>query len=165
MRNRFTLILRVMLAALVVAFGLMQFAYSHGGYLSTDARQYQQLVWDTMSGLSLWYGVEKLCWLLGITFGAVGILLLFFRIRSGVILLLFSAPLLMVAAVSGAPPPAFPDIERLPVLVLECVTSALWGCVVTYVLTADKMLFSKSPADANAPATKSPKAATAPSPQ
>jgi len=125
MRNRFILVLRVMLAALVVAFGLMQFAYSHGGYLSTDARQYQQLVWDTMSGLSLWYGVEKLCWLLGITFGAVGILLLFFRIRSGVILLLFSAPLLMVAAVSGATPPAFPDIERLPVLVPECVTSAL----------------------------------------
>jgi hypothetical protein len=83
MRNRFTLILRVMLAALVVAFGLMQFAYSHGGYLSTDARQYQQLVWQTMSGLSLWYGVEKLCWLLGIIFGAVAILLLFFEFGAG----------------------------------------------------------------------------------
>ena len=165
MRNRFTLILRVMLAALVVAFGLMQFAYSHGGYLSTDARQYQQLVWQTMSGPSPWYLLYNVCWVLGLISGAVAIVLLFFRIRKGLILLLLCAFLLLVAAVSSAPAPAFPDIERLPVLVLECVTSALWGCVVTYVLTADKMLFSKSPADANVPATESPTAATAASPQ
>ena len=83
--------------------------------------------------------------------GPVAIVLLYFRVRGGLTLLLSCAPLLMVAAEAGAPPSAFPNIERLPVLLLERLTSALWGCVVTYALTAHTVLFSKSTANRTAP--------------
>lgn len=150
MDKRTTLILRIMLAALAVTFGLTLYAQSHRGYFSADARQYQQIVRGTMSGLSLWYLIQKICWLLGIIAGAVAIVLLFFRIRGGLFLLLSCAPLLMMAAASGAPPSAFPNIEPLPVLLLECLTSATWGCVVTYVLTERKVVFATAKANRNA---------------
>jgi len=138
-----------MLAALALLFGLVLYAQAHGGYLSNESRQYQQIVWETMSGLSLWYFVQRVCWLFGVVSGAVAIVLLFFRIRAGVIFLFWCAPVLLIAAISGAPPSAFPDIERLPVVLLECVTSAMWGCVVAYVLTAQTVLFSKPTGETN----------------
>lgn len=144
-------ILRVMLAGLVVAFGLVLYAQRHGPYLSIEARQYQQIVWDTQSGMSLANLAEKVCWSLGTVFGVVAVALLFFRIRIGTILLLLCAPLLGVAAILGAPPLAFPDIEQTTVVLLTCLASAVWGCVMTYVVMANKMLFSKPTTDSSPP--------------
>lgn len=146
--NRFTLIFRSMLAALVVAFGLVLCAQAHGPTLSSEARQYSQLVWETQSGLSLAYAAQKVCWLLAVALGGIGIALLFLRFRGGLVLLLLSAPMFFAAAVLDAPPPAYPDIGQTTVVLLECITSALWGSVVTCGLLADRILLPKPTPDA-----------------
>jgi hypothetical protein len=138
--------LRVLLAGLVVVYGLtlyLQWYWPDLSDLSVESRQYQQMVWATMSGLSLSYALQKLCLLLGNVVGALGIALLFFRVRSGLPMLLVSGPLLGAAALLGSPPAAFPDIEPITVTVFWCVSSAIWGCAVTYALVGKEILFSK----------------------
>jgi len=140
--------LRVMLAGLVVAYGFTQYVqWWYAPFLSLETRQYQQIASEVMSGLSLGFGLQKLCWLLGNFVGALGIALMFFRIRIGVSMLLASPSLLIAATIFGAPEPAFPDIELTIAKLLWCMTAAIWGSVVTYALVEGRILFSKQTRD------------------
>jgi hypothetical protein len=146
-RKPSSMILRAMLAALVVAYGLILYLQWHPPKLSREAGQYQADVEMTMSGPSINYALQKLCWLLGNVVGALGIALMYIRIRSGLFMLLACPPLVIAAAVLGAPPAAYPGIEQTTVTVLWCATSAIWGCVVTYALLGDRTLFPKPAED------------------
>jgi hypothetical protein len=143
--------LRVMLAGLVVAYGLTQYVqWWYAPFLSIETRHYQEIATMVMSGLSLKFAVQKLFWLLANVLGALGIALMFFRNRSGLPMLLACPPLLIAATVLGAPEAAFPGIELTAAKLLWCATAAIWGCVVTYALVAlvgDKILFSKRAED------------------
>ena len=138
-----------MLTALVVAYGLTLYVQWHSPDVSREAEQYQQLVSMTMSGLSINYALQKLCWLLGNIVGALGIALMYMRTRGGLAMLLACPPLVIAAAVLGAPPAAYPGIAQTTATVLWCATSAIWGCVVTYALIGDRTLFSRQAEDAS----------------
>ena len=148
MHNPSRLILRIMLICLVLAYGLALYVQWHWPFLSTEATKYQQVVWMTMSGFDLSYGLQKLLWALGNVVGAIGVGLLFFRFRSGLPMLLVSPILLGAAPILGASPSAYPDLGRPTTTILWCVCSAMWGCVVTYALAGDNTLFAQQAADA-----------------
>ena len=96
-----------------------------------------------MSGLDLSYALQKLCSLLGNTIGLLGIVLLSLRVRHGLFMVIGSPPLLIAAATLGASPTAYPDLERLPLIMLWCVNSALWGGVIAYAAMGYKILFRR----------------------
>jgi predicted cobalt transporter CbtA len=136
--------LRVLLAALVVAYGFTQYLqWWYAPFLSVETKEYQRNIFEVLSGPDLRFGLQKLCWLLGNFVGALGIALMFFRIRSGVFMLLACPSLLIAAIIFGAPEPAFPDIELTIAKLLWCLTAAIWGSVVTYALVESRILFSK----------------------
>ena len=110
-------------------------------HLSSEATQYRQLVSDTMSGFSITFALQKVCWVLGNGLGIVGILLLIFRSGYGLPALLLSAPVLSLAALLGSPPPAYPDVQSTPILLLWCLSSATWGGVVVFGFLRRDILF------------------------
>jgi hypothetical protein len=140
-------ILRVLLAVLVAAYAFTLYMQWHWPWLSIEARQYQDIAISVTSGPDLNYALEKLCWLLANLVGALGIALMFFRIRSGVPMLLAGLPLLIAADLFGAPEVAYPFLGRVSTTVLWSVSAATWGCVVTYALVGGKILFSKQTKD------------------
>ena len=140
--------LRVLLAGLVVAYGLTQYVqWWYAPFLSVETKEYQRNVLEVLSGPDLRYLLQKLCWILGNFVGALGIALMFFRIRGGVSMLLACPLLLIAATIFGAPEPAFPDIELTIAMLLWCLTAAIWGSVVTYALVEGRILFSKRTRD------------------
>jgi hypothetical protein len=129
--------LRLLLAGLVVAYGLALYVQWHPPFLSDEAKQYEQISWEVLRGPDLRYFVQKLIWLTGNVVGAIGIIMLFFRHRRGAALLLASPPFLLAATVYGAAGTAFPHVEILLATLLWLVTAAIWGSVVTLALVED----------------------------
>jgi hypothetical protein len=144
MENRTRSIFRLILSALVLAYGLTLILWFYGPERSTPAEQYEQIVDQTMSGLSLWYGLQKLVLIVANGLGAFGIAALFVLARRGLWLVVFSGPLLALAAILGAPPVAFPRTQSISTFLLWCVTSATWACVCTYGLVRRQELFDAS---------------------
>ncbi|HEV7705694.1 MAG TPA: hypothetical protein VGO46_15460 [Gemmatimonadaceae bacterium] len=135
--------LRAGLACLVVAYGLTLYVQRHPPDLSLEAKQYQEISWQVMSGIDLKFGLQKLCWLLGNVGGMIGVVLMFFRFRSGVPMLFICPSLLLAATIFGASEQAFPDLEITAAQLLWYVTAAIWGSVVTYALVGERALFPK----------------------
>lgn len=115
--------------------------------LSSEANQYQQIVFTTMSGFSLDFALQKVCWLLGNSLGILGAILLFFRSGYGLPAVLLSAPLLGLAAVFGAPPAAYPGIEGTSQFLFWCLSSAVWAGVTVYAFAERRVLFAKQRAE------------------
>ena len=135
--------LRGMLVALVVAYASTLYVEWHPHQLSTEATQYQQLAYLTMSGFSIKFMLQKLSWIIGNGFGVLGLILMFIRSQRGT-LFLFMCPLLLgAAALFGAAEPAYPNVESTTALLLWCTTSAIWGCVVVYALLLRDQLFPR----------------------
>jgi hypothetical protein len=125
--RRSILLFRLCLVALALVYILTVHRELVPGELSREATEYEQIAWQVSDGFSLYYGLQKIVLLIGNIAAALGIALGLFRHRFARIPLLVSAPLLLIAALSGAPEAAFPQIEDRLTLVLWCVTSAMWG--------------------------------------
>jgi hypothetical protein len=139
--QRSAAILRGMLTGLVIVYASAVYLEWHPPRLSAEATQYRQLVWLSMSGFSLNYLLQRLCLIVGNSAGALGVALMLVRNRRGLPLLLLCPPLLGVAALSGAAPAAYPDLEGTTTMLLWCGSSAIWGCVVVYALLRRDLLF------------------------
>lgn len=133
--------LRVMLLCLIAVYAMTTYLELHPHGLSAEAMQYRQLVIEIGSGLSLYYALQKVFWALGSVVGLSGAVLLFVRRRSGLLPLALAGPLMCVAALLGAAPSAYPDVEATATIVLWCVSSALWAGAVIYALALRGALF------------------------
>ena len=142
--HRYVTNLRAMLVALLVAYVSTLYVEWGPHKLSTEATQYQQLVYLSMSGFSLTFMLQKLCWIIGNGFGVFGLILMFSRSQRGTPLLFLSPLLLGAAALLGAAPAAYPDIEGATAKLLWCATSAIWGFTVGYALLLRDQLFALS---------------------
>jgi hypothetical protein len=136
-------VFRGMLAILVIAYMSTLYLEWHPPKLSVEATQYHQLVELTMTGFSVNFVLQKLCWLVGNSLGALGVALMFFRSRRGLPLLFLCPLLLGAAALLGTASPAYPDIESTTTMLLWCMSSAIWGCVITCALLRGEALFPR----------------------
>ena len=135
-------VFRLMLVALIITYGLAQYHQWHWGVLSQEAAQYQQIAEAVLNGLSLGAALQKVTWLAGNLSGFVGVGLLFFRYRSGLPMLVVSAPLLGAAPLISAPEPAYPFLGRPTETLAWCAVSAIWASVVTYAALGGPTLLS-----------------------
>lgn len=133
--------LRCMLVFLVLVYAAALYCEWRPMNLSVEATQYRQLVWQASSGFSLSYALQKGGLIIGSAMGVLGVSLLFLRIRRGLILLILAAPILVVAALLGAAPAAYPDVEPATTTILWCTAAALWGSAVVYALVQRRELF------------------------
>jgi hypothetical protein len=137
-------IIRGLLVALLITYSSALCVEWNPQRLSTEAAQYQQLVHLSMSGFSLKFMLQKTFWLIGNVFGVFGLILMFIRSKRGTLPLLLCPLLLTIAALLGAAPAAYPNIEGETAMLLWCATSAIWGCVVVYALLLGNQLSSKN---------------------
>jgi hypothetical protein len=139
--KRTVTILRGAIGILVVAYSFAAYIEFHPSSLSNEAQQYQRVVWDTISGFSIGFALQKMCWILGNGVGVLGVTLLFSRIFYGLPCLIASAPLLVIATLLGESPAAYPPLESTTATLLWCLTSAVWGATVAYVFVRRDLLF------------------------
>ncbi len=135
-------ILRVLLLGLAVTFASALYREFYLSGLSVEATQYRELVEQTMSGPDLVFGLQKILGLVGIVLGTLGIVLMFFRRRPGLPFLFWCALLLVAAALFGATPVAYPNVESTITIVLWWASGAIWGCTVVYASLRRDALFA-----------------------
>jgi hypothetical protein len=136
--------LRCMLALLVLLYASAMYCAWRPLRLSVEATQYRQLVWQTGSGFSLRYALQKVSFIVGSAMGLMSVILLFLRIRGGLILLVLCAPILAVATLLGAAPAAYPDVEPATTTLLWCAAAALWGATTVYAMLRRRELFERN---------------------
>lgn len=134
-------ILRLLLGCLTLAGLAASYVQRHPPKLSDEATQYQQVVWQTMSGIDIRFVLQKVCWALGIAAEISGAALMWFRRVLGLSLFIASPVLLVSATLLGAAPSAYPDVQNAGAFLAWCVTSALWGGVVAYASVRRDTLF------------------------
>lgn len=99
--------------------------------LSPEAQLYQREYPDALrSGLSLWYFLSSLAWGIGSVAGVLGALAVIFSWWRGVSALVFSAPLIALAAYLQAPQSNYPGVEPTQNVLLWCACSSVWTAVV-----------------------------------
>jgi hypothetical protein len=130
-----------MLTGLAVFHCLALYFEWHLPALSSEAKQYQELVWRSGSGFSLFYALQKLCWFLGTVVGVLGAACMLLRRKIGLILFAVCLPILYAATLFGAPPSAYPNIVTTAEFLFWCASSALWGCIFVYALLQRRALF------------------------
>jgi len=136
-------ILRWMLVSLVLVCASALYFEWRPMELSVEATQYRELVWQSDSGFSLAAALQKIGLIVGSAIGLLGVGLLFVPIQRGLPLLILCAPVLVLAALLGSAPAAYPDVERASTLLMWCGASALWGAVVVYTLLQRRVLFER----------------------
>ena len=137
-------ILRAMLMALVLAYAFALYFEWRPLGLSVEAMDYRQVVWQSASGFSIGYAIQRIGLVIGTGLGLLGAILLFIPMRHGLSLLIFSAPVLVGAMLAGATPSAYPDVEAATTMLLWCIASALWGSVVVHVALQRRQLFQRA---------------------
>jgi hypothetical protein len=135
-------VLRVLLLGLATTFSSALYREFNPSRLSLEATQYRENVAEIMSGPNLLYGLQKIFGLVGLTLGILALVLMFFRMRLGLSLLLWCPLLLVAAALFGAAPSTYPNVESTIAIVLWWATGAIWGCTVVYASLRRDALFS-----------------------
>lgn len=128
---------RVLSVLLVLVFAISLYLEWHYP-LSPESQKYQADYPDAIrSGPDLMYVLSKLAWLAGCVSGVMGVLMILFTKRHGLVPIILSAPLIAWGAYLQAPQSNYPSVEPMFQILLWCVTAALWGMVTALSLQRD----------------------------
>jgi hypothetical protein len=122
-------LLRILAVLLVIVF-VTAFYLDWNFLLSAESQQYQSDYPDAIrSGISFIFLFSKLLWVIGTISGLIGVALVLFTKRHGLIPIILSAPFIALGAYLQAPQATYPSVEPMFELLLWCLSSALWAVV------------------------------------